>query len=296
MKSFKEIVREKEGFFIDKNGHAVPDAPIHFKNINGQKISKKNLKEDFSSHAEPVKHKLTGIDELPGQHKIPPYPKKSKLSSEEFSKAMTSYRDANSKAESAHKKLSSDLHSSQRKPTTKEIEHSNAFSSSEGDGNYSNTIAKHLIYNHKNGHEPTHGMSDEHKEVHHSISNLSKQKLGKEVHLYSGVGFNPKTSAKKSKDSILHLPAHISTTHDAYVASNFADTAHSDYNKGRHMIHIHAKPSDKGYHLGKYSDAEEEHETVIPAGTKLKYSHSTVHKGGSGAKVNVHHFTIHSQE
>lgn len=303
MKTFKEIVREKEGFFIDKNGHAVPDVPIHFKNVGGKKPSKskkkhKQLKEDASGAV--AKPKITGIDELPGQHKIPPHPfnnyKKGKMSDEDIKKATDAHNEAFKKSEAAHDKLSDELHSHQRKLSDKEQEHVHSYSEGEEGGTYSYDIAHHLINNHKKGREPTHGMEDHHKEIHHTISNLSKQKLGKEVHLYSGVGFNPKTAAKKSKDGIVHLPAHVSTSHDANVATNFADIAHSNNSTGRHLIHIHAKATDKGYHLGKHSFTEGEHETVIPAGTKLKYSHSTIHKNSMGDKYNVHHFTIHSQE
>jgi hypothetical protein len=63
-----------------------------------------------------------------------------------------------------------------------------------------------------------------------------------------------------------------------------------------HLNHIEIKPKDKILHVSHLSHFDHEHESVIPAGTKLKYSHSTKHQDGMNKNVHVHHFTIHSQE
>lgn len=297
MKTFKQIVREKEGFFIDKHGHAVPEQPIHFKHLGKKpkKHKKKKLKEEApAAGVKAPRTKYPGLHELPGQHYVPPNPRWVGNSTPE---KQAVFDAASKKAEAAHDKTSEELHSHQRKIT--EDEHSYVSDYTDGDegGTHSHEIAMHLIKNHKEGKPPTHNMDDYHKDMHHTISNLANQKLGKEVHLYSGVGFNPRAAANRSKDKVIHLPAHISASHDVDIAHSFASiNVGNNVTSAQHIIHIHAKATDKGYHVGEHSLAPEEHETIIPAGTKLKYSHTTVHKDDNGMKVHVHHFTIHSQE
>ena len=75
-----------------------------------------------------------------------------------------------------------------------------------------------------------------------------------------------------------------------------AEDKKEDTKNIRHIIHVHAKATDKGFHIGKHSDASHEHETVLPPNTKLKYSHTTPHYDDEGNRYEVHHFTIHSQE
>ena len=135
--------------------------------------------------------------------------------------------------------------------------------------------------------------------VHDTIKKHAKP-AGMEVHLYSGTGPTDFSAlAKKSKDGILHSPAHISASHDKHVADEFA--FHGDRTKGKHMIKIHVQPHDKILHISKLSQFPEEKETIIPAGTKLKYSHTEDgHIGdkhlAAGKPIKIHHFTIHSQE
>lgn len=134
------------------------------------------------------------------------------------------------------------------------------------------------------------------KDIHDGLMSSAKP-IGHDITLYSGTGdTNFGLIARHSKDGILHSKAHISATHDHNVASQFAFAVGGK----SQMIHIHMKSSDKGVHVSKISNHPDEHETVIPAGTKLKYLRSEEGKltGGlyDGKKVTIHHFTIHSQE
>jgi len=260
MKTFLSFISENaakekdDGFFIDKDGYAVPSAPI---TIRKPKKNKKKAINEFT------------INDLPGQHKF------------------DDYTPASNKHEGD---ISKKLHRAQVKPTAAQKRHLDHYTGDDYGTSGSEHISKALIQNHRKSKPPTKGMSDEHKKIHETISKLASNPLGHDVHLYSGVGFDPKKAAKKSKKGIIHLPAHISTSHSTNIASSFADEK-----PGRHIMHIDAKAHDKGYHIGKYSAMDHEHETVIPAGTKLKYSHSSKHKS-VGHKYQVHHFTIHSQD
>lgn len=138
-------------------------------------------------------------------------------------------------------------------------------------------------------------INPEHIHMHEAImDNAAPAKH--EVHLWSGTGADFGELAKKSKDGILHSPAHISATHDAKVARNFANDKYDT--RKIHVVHIHVKPHDKVLHVSKHSHHEFEFETIIPAGTKLKYHGSTDHGQDDGMtrRLHEHHFTIHSQD
>jgi hypothetical protein len=275
LKTFKQVTKEKnihhEGFTINSSGEAVPNSPIHFRVIGDKtkkKINKNEVKEAVAFT--PAKKSLR---DLPGQIK----------GSEEEQKKH-------------HEEHSKKLSSTQVTPTEKQKEHIENYTSNSMSGNGSTDINNALINNHKMGRPSTHGMSKVDAETHQTITKLTKNPIGHETHLYSGTGFDPRAAAHKSKNGIIHMPAHTSTSHNAMTASHFADMAHENHGTGRHIMHIHVKATDKGYHVGEHSETPEEHETILPAGTKLKYSHSTEHHDDDGNKYHVHHFTIHSQK
>jgi hypothetical protein len=287
MKTFKEVTQanQDKGFTINDKGEAIPDAPIHFKKIASDKKKVKVKNE--------IKEALTHVEELPGQHKLHQTPNPHKPGSDAHYKEIGKRMSAQAEH---HQKISDTLHSKQTPPTKVEKKHLSDYTEGEeGSGTHSYNLNQVLIHNHKKGNPPTTGMTGHEKALHHTMTKLTSKPLGHEVHLYSGVGFNPKAAAKKSKEGVIHLPAHISMSHHSEIATGFANINHDLENTGRHVIHVHAKASDKGYHIGKYSNAHAEHETVLPAGTKLKYSHSTAHKDDEGNKINIHHFTVHSQ-
>ena len=197
---------------------------------------------------------------------------------------------------------SNHLHALQDKPTAAEKAHIKLYTKGTkivGSKNASSSINRKLLKNHADGVEPTAGMDDKEKEIHATLSKLASKPLKKKVTLYSGVDFDPSEAANKSSGGILHCPAHISATHSKNVAETFAlnKQAFTPGSDGRrHIIRIDTKPADKGYHIHNYSAKKDEYETIIPANTKLKYSHSTVERDDlADNEFHVHHFTIHSQ-
>lgn len=135
------------------------------------------------------------------------------------------------------------------------------------------------------------------KKTHEAIMRHAKAS-GHEFHTFSGTSRDFSKLAKHTKDNVFHSPAHISTTHSLGTARTFADNKHADKGEEgeKHLIHVHVKPHDKVLHTSGHSYYPGEHETIIPAGTKLKYHHSSDHHNKYGDHYKVHHFTIHSQE
>jgi hypothetical protein len=134
------------------------------------------------------------------------------------------------------------------------------------------------------------------KNIHEAIMRNAKS-IGHKVTLYSGTGPHDFSKlAMMSRDAVLHCPAHISATHDRNIADEFA---FHGAKTAKHMIAIHMKPSDKALHVSRISASPDEHETIVPAGTRLKYSHteeaSMSNPNFEGKPVKVHHFTIHEQ-
>jgi len=327
MKTFNNFISEAKkendkGYFIDKDGYANPNQPIILKNFKSKKNNQDVVIEETKAP------NVDNLTDLPGQYKHPtPEPKSYMWDHGKVGKIMSfedriksedarqlHIADREKKHIQHHKKISDLLHSKQPEPTKKQHKHLQEYSYAPDDlptskgfnqksdtgGFHSSLINKKLIDNHKKNKAPTEGMKPDQLEIHNSISKLASHPLGHQAHLYSGVGFDPKKAAEESEGGILHLPAHMSTSHDVSIAANFADANNVERRTGRHIIHIDAKPTDRGFHVGKHSEEQHENETIIPAGTKLKYSHTTVHSGTSiysqKAKFYVHHFTIHSQE
>jgi hypothetical protein len=143
-------------------------------------------------------------------------------------------------------------------------------------------------------------LASNQQKMHDAINN-NQVPLDNDIHLYSGTSHDFGKMAKESKDGILVSPAHLSTSHKKNVAIKHLKYVIRDNNW--HMIHIHAKPGNKIVHISSVSAFPEEGETIIPSGTKLKYSHSTNHNfliknknGNYNQKYQVHHFTIDSQD
>lgn len=181
--------------------------------------------------------------------------------------------------EGDHEKLSEKLSAATLKDTDKEsLNHFKRYSSGNArSGNRSASLNKALIKN-----KP---LSNADQKIHDSIMKHAKPS-GHEFHTFSGVSTDFGKLAKESKDHILHSPAHISTSHSVEEAQHFSEK-HSD--GFYHHIHIHIKPHDKILHISSVSEKPHEHETIIPAGTKLKYHGTTKHDDID----KFHHFTIH---
>lgn len=278
MISFTLFLKESK----EKKTHGVIPTPIHFKYVPKKKIVYENVLSEKS---------LPHLDDLPGQIRLG---MKRPAHNDYAGQDEVRWSDQGRKYRWHHIGISSDLHKGQEEPTRGQKTHIKKYSAGDTGGDASSVsgkITKKLIENHKNGKAPTEGMSKGEKNIHETISSLASKPIGKEVHLYSGVGFNPSELANKSKDKVIHSPAHISATHEAEIARSFTEN-HDE----KHIMHIHMKPHDKGFHVGSHSENDHEHETIIPAGTKLKYHNTTQHVDDDGNTHNVHHFTIHSQE
>lgn len=143
-----------------------------------------------------------------------------------------------------------------------------------------------------NAHHHGKNVPAKHAEAIKHLDSATSRRIGKEVHLYSGIGFNPRETM--DAEGHLHLPSYTSTTHHAPTALNFARPLGT---KGdSHVLHIHAQPSDKGVNVENITDNEEEHETVLPRNTRLKiHPVPTVyrHEGGT---VSVWHAHIIHQD
>ena len=135
-------------------------------------------------------------------------------------------------------------------------------------------------------------LSDYHKETSDGIDrHIDKNKMKHELHVYSGLSFDPEKHMKKNK---LHSPCYISTTHDKQIASEFSEFNKPNKKKKiQHIAHIHLKPGDSATHISEHSLFPEEHETLIKRGSTLKHhGYKEHHDEKTGDVVRVHHFTI----
>lgn len=236
-------------------GHVIIQEPIHFKNFDKSIQFIDTIKEDRP----PILSELPGVDD--------------------------------------HRQVISDkLNKNHHDMSPEHKHHINVYTDKNHDTyeSHSRSLNQNLVKN-----DP---LSHKEQEMHHAILKNVKP-AGHEVHLYSGSRHDFSKMAKASKDHILHSPAHISATHDKKTAYQFAhqgmtrnQEALSKYDDlPMHMNHIHIHPSDKILHVNDMSTYPGEHETIVPAGTKLKYHNTSMHEV-RGKELNVHHFTIHSQE
>lgn len=179
-------------------------------------------------------------------------------------------------------------------------------------GKHSTELNQNLLKNKK--------LKDWHKEVINDIdAHIDRNNMKHELHVYSGLGFDPEKHMKKKK---LYSPCYISTTHDKKVALKFSNANKPDKRKNiQHVAHIHLKPGDPATHVHKFSEYEE-HETLIKKGVTLKHHGYTDYhdnlrlkkltagekkhisnfkhqsdieaamREGTGDVVRVHHFTL----
>ena len=177
----------------------------------------------------------------------------------------------------------------------------------------SSNLNKEMIKAHQEGREPFSAwdfvVRNQAQRQHDAImQNLHPP--GQSLSLFTGTPHDFGSMAKESKDGIIHSPAHISASHDISVGMHFARQGAGWSGEAQpgvkeddaHMVHIRVKPHNKIMHMSHHSRYPAEHESIVPAGTKLKYSHSTTHwtkreaDGGPGSerrRVQIHHFDIH---
>jgi hypothetical protein len=154
----------------------------------------------------------------------------------------------------------------------------------------SRIINRALIDNHVHG-DP---IDDHHHEQIKHLDNATNTPLKHEVHMYSGVGFDPRDL--KSHENELHLPAYTSLTHRKGIAHEFA-TKYGQKKEDVHILHIHMQPTDKGRHISHVSRHENEHETILPRKTTLHvHDHPQIFSDMHGNKVHVWKAHVHHQE
>ena len=203
--------------------------------------------------------------------------------------------------------LSDILSRTQKEPSEEHKKHLNNYTKN------SRVLNKSLIKAHQEydelGFEHPEGIRSRLEEQHGALMANTHAPL-RHVHLYSGTDHDFSDIAKSSKDGIIHSPAHISASHDIHVATEFSrrksdmdslSRAASGEHATGHMVHINVKPHQKIIHMSHHSEYPGEHETLIPSGTNLKYSHTTEHyakekpqeQGSPKMKIKIHHFDIH---
>lgn len=269
--SLKSPKKENEkDYIIDKNGVAVIQIPMSFAAM--RKTSLKESRQLMRSGDDFYKNHVKKIF-VDKEH--------AGKSSKEISDHLHKHYGAHvSEEDSAHIKRYTDTE------TAKSMSHA-------------------LIRAHKNGDDPKDYMEDDEIEAHDAIHRNAKPSEH-EFHLHSGIGWRLGAAHEGSRNGLVHSPAHISATHDLGTASYFAHGAgKKDPDRYHHMMRVKIKKGDKILHVSRHSKyGDEEHETIIPAGTTLKHIKTTYHhhdgsevhgaKPGDKYKLAMHHYEIHN--
>ena len=164
----------------------------------------------------------------------------------------------------------------------------------------SRILNKALYQAHANGEKaPTEvrGYSHTH-DVKKLDTALSRNKLPTDLHVYSGVGFDPSLKAAKHPEHIMHLPAYTSTSIKKSVARNFAATQGNEkpaLQKGGlkgHILHIHLKKGHAGAYIDHESAFKGEGEFLLPRAKNMKITHHSDHEDDFSDTYRVHHAVI----
>lgn len=132
--------------------------------------------------------------------------------------------------------------------------------------------SKSLNYSLIDGQLPAQDDLETHRAIHKNA-----RPIGAHLSVYTGSGIDLEDAAKQSKDGVIHLPAHTSTSIVKTIASSF----------GYHKNRINIKPDDKGLYVDHISSMGER-ELILPAKTRLKYHGRDEH--------DTPVFSVHSQE
>lgn len=127
---------------------------------------------------------------------------------------------------------------------------------------------------------------------------VSKNKLPRPIHTYSGVNWHPGEMAAKHPEGHVHLPAFTSTSLDPRVAHSFAQDHGTEMarNKGvphtdNHVIHFHLKAGQPSKYVGHTSEYPDERELILPRDTTIKVhpKPDTYEDEYSGEKTHIWH-------
>ena len=271
MKKLKDIVRTRS--LKSTHDAYVPDEPIHFKMRS----------DDAYVPDEPIHFKMDS--------------NKTKINEDIEKKPKHIYDWINHNENSAHGKNDDDI-------ANKLVKHTQSLNLSDKTKKHvhqytkdSKSLNLNLVKQHKEGnpHKFTPTQNDRIKHLDAATNNH----IGHKLHLYSGLGFNPKE--KLGKSGHLHMPAYTSMTHSKSVAKAFAeDRSNSSKNKNEtehHILHIETDKKDKGLHTSHISNYKGEHETILPRNTKLKVNPkpTTIVTKGSAWSPKVTHHIWHAK-
>lgn len=122
-------------------------------------------------------------------------------------------------------------------------------------------------------------------------SAIKSNPLKHKLHLYSGVGSDPRK--QMNKDGELRSSAYRSASHTRAVASIYSG-AYDEHQRSAHIMHIHAEPGDPVMHTGALGHhTSGEHESIIARNTTLQHIRTEKHVGYlHGRHVYIHHFRI----
>lgn len=120
-------------------------------------------------------------------------------------------------------------------------------------------------------------------------SAISSNKLRHNLVTYSGTTFDPREHL--DEHGIMKSPAYISTSHSKQIAKNFTDHNAKGSKKPRHIMQFHLKAGDNAAYIGDVSPKEDEYETVIHKGQRLRHlgTETYTHRG---IPYHIHHFEI----
>ena len=278
MKTLKDITQTKPLKSAGKD--YVPDAPIHFKHVDKPKLDevKVNIKEIFNffkkKEKEPEPEPKIEPKKLPVSHEA-----------KDYHKWINHNQNAHiaKKSKDISRKLADHVKDNLNH---NEIHHIKKYSNS------SHELNSHLISAHKNKENP----DLQHHQVIHHLDTATKRHIGHNMHLYSGLGFNP--AHMMNKNGHVHLPAYTSLSHDKSTASNFAAAAAYKHHEvdNIHMLHLQVKKKDKGLHVSHLSNHESEHETILPRNTKIKIHKKPTIYNKNNKKIHVWHAHIVHQD
>ena len=108
------------------------------------------------------------------------------------------------------------------------------------------------------------------------------------VHVFSGVSFNPMDHV--DENGRMQSPAYMSTTHDKYIAAEYAEPLLGQ--PVSHIMEIHLNAGDPATHVEHVTLKPDEHETIINKGVTLRHLKTETFNDGPGYRVHVHHFAI----
>ena len=279
MKKLKDIAQTKP--LTSAGSDYVPDEPIHFKmgSDRGTPVTKSN-----------ITHSSSGDDYVPDE---PVHFKHiGKLKEARDHDAYNKWLNHNQNSHIEHgsyqisKKLADHVKDNHNL-NHNEIHHVKNYSNS------SRFLNRDLISAHKNKENIDSLDSYHHQTIHH-LDTATKRHIGHNMHLYSGLGFDP--HHMKNKNGRVHLPAYTSLTHNKHTADSFAEGSSYLHGEDRHVLHLQVKKKDKGLHVSHLSSYEGEHETILPRNTKIKIHKKPTIYEQYGHKVHVWHAHIVHQD